>query len=47
MLDRLQERRTAAHLTGVFELAAACGALLDPHLAVGRMTELLAGTAMA
>ncbi len=45
MLDRMQERRTAAHLTGVFEIAAACGALLDPDLAVGRMTEYLAGTA--
>ena len=47
MLGGLQERRTAAHLTGVFELAAACGALLDPHLAVARMSEYLAGTAMA
>ena len=45
MLGRLQQRRTAAHLTGVFELAAACGALLDPDLAVGRMAEYLAGTA--
>jgi hypothetical protein len=45
MLDRLQERRTAAHLTGVFELAATCGALLDPDLAVGRMSEYLAAAA--
>jgi dihydrodipicolinate synthase/N-acetylneuraminate lyase len=45
MLDRLQERRTTAHLARVFELAAACGALLDPHLAAGRMSGYLAGTA--
>ena len=34
MLAGLQERRSAAHLIGVFELAAAARALLDPDLAV-------------
>ena len=43
MLDRLQVRRPAAHLISVFELAAAARALLDPPLAVERMTEYLAG----
>jgi Protein of unknown function (DUF993) len=43
MLDRLQERRSAAHLIRVFELAAAARALLDPELAVTRMKEYLAG----
>jgi Protein of unknown function (DUF993) len=41
MLDRMQERRSAAHLIRVFELAAAARALLDPELAVGRMREYL------
>jgi hypothetical protein len=45
MLDRLQERRSAAHLVRVFELAAVARALLEPDLAVSRMTEYLAGTA--
>jgi hypothetical protein len=43
MLDRLHERRPAAHLVRVFELAVAARALLDPDLAVSRMTEYLAG----
>jgi hypothetical protein len=43
MLGRLQERRSAVHLIGVFELAAQARALLDPELAVSRMTEYLAG----
>ncbi|HEY2689673.1 MAG TPA: DUF993 family protein [Streptosporangiaceae bacterium] len=42
MLDRLQEQRTPEHLTGVFELAARAGALLEPGLAAARMTEYLA-----
>jgi hypothetical protein len=41
MLDGLEWRRPASHLTRVFELAAAAGALRDPELAVGRMTEFL------
>ena len=44
MLTGLQERRPARHLVGVFELAAECGALLDPDVAVGRMRAYLAGT---
>lgn len=47
LLDRLQERRSAAHLARVFELAAAARALIEPDLAVGRMTEYLAGSARA
>ena len=42
MLDRFQDRRTAAHLIRVFELAAAAGALLNPDLAVERMDRYLA-----
>jgi Protein of unknown function (DUF993) len=45
MLGGLQERRRPAHLVRVFELAAAAGALRDPALAVGRMTQYLAGAA--
>jgi hypothetical protein len=45
MLGGLQHRRTAEHLTRVFELAAAAGALLHPDLAVARMTEYLAAAA--
>jgi hypothetical protein len=45
MLGGLQSRRPAEHLVRVFELAAAARALLDPELAVGRMTEFLAGRA--
>ncbi|HEX4287285.1 MAG TPA: DUF993 family protein [Trebonia sp.] len=41
MLDGLEHRRSAAHLTRVFELAAAAGALADPDLAVGRMAAYL------
>jgi hypothetical protein len=41
MLDRFQDRRTAAHLIRVFELAAAAGALLNPDLAVERMDRYL------
>jgi Protein of unknown function (DUF993) len=41
MLARLQDRRSAEHLIAVFELAAAARALLDPDLAVSRMTEYL------
>jgi hypothetical protein len=47
MLDRLQERRPAAHLVRIFELAVTARALLEPDLAVDRMTEYLAGTARA
>jgi hypothetical protein len=47
MLGALQERRSAEHLIGVFELAAAAGALRDPHLAVRRMAEYLAGPGLA
>ena len=45
MLDRLHERRSAAHLIRVFELAAAARALLDPELAVARMHEYLRASA--
>ena len=41
MLDGLEHRRSAAHLTRVFELAAAAGALADPDLAVGRMAAFM------
>ena len=41
MLDGLEHRRSAPHLTRVFELAAAAGALADPDLAVGRMAAFL------
>jgi Protein of unknown function (DUF993) len=44
MVGGLQRNRSAGHLTRVFELAAAAGALRDPGLAVARMTEYLAGT---
>ncbi|HTA10963.1 MAG TPA: DUF993 family protein [Streptosporangiaceae bacterium] len=42
MLAGQQERRSAEHLIGVFELAAAAGALRDPELAVVRMSAYLA-----
>jgi hypothetical protein len=46
MLDQFHDRRTAAHLIRVFELAAAAGALLTPDLAVERMNRYLTeGTA--
>jgi hypothetical protein len=46
MLDGLQTRRQPEHLIRVFELAAQARALLDPDLAVNRMTAYLAGTAV-
>jgi hypothetical protein len=42
MLAGLERQRSTAHLVEVFELAAACGALIRPDLAVERMTQLLA-----
>ena len=45
MLGNLQQRRGPEHLVRVFELAAGAGALLDPGLAVRRMTGYLAGAA--
>jgi hypothetical protein len=47
MLAGLQERRSAAHLIDVFELAAIAGAIRYPDLAVGRMTDYLAATRLA
>jgi dihydrodipicolinate synthase/N-acetylneuraminate lyase len=47
MLAGQQERRSAEHLIGVFELAAAAGALRDPELAVDRMSEYLASATPA
>jgi hypothetical protein len=41
MLDGFERRRPAGHLTRVFELAAAAGALTDPDLAVSRMSAFL------
>ena len=41
MLDGLERSRSAEHLTRVFELAAAAGALTDPDLAVNRMSAYL------
>jgi hypothetical protein len=45
MLGGLQRRRAPEHLIRVFELAAAAGVLLEPGLAVARMTEYLATAA--
>jgi Protein of unknown function (DUF993) len=45
MLGNLQRRRAPEHLVRVFELAAGAGALLDPGLAVSRMTGYLAAAA--
>jgi dihydrodipicolinate synthase/N-acetylneuraminate lyase len=45
MLDGLETRRSAEHLVRVFELAAGCGALMRPELAVSRMGEFLGGRA--
>ena len=45
MLGNLQQRRAPEHLVRVFELAAAAGALLDPGLAVSRMSGYLATAA--
>jgi hypothetical protein len=47
MLAGLQQRRSAEHLIGVFERAVAAGALGDPDLAVGRMTEYLTRPSLA
>lgn len=41
MLDHFEDRRTARHLVGLFELAATAGALLKPDLAVERMNRYL------
>ena len=41
MLDGFERRRSPGHLTRVFELAAAAGALTDPDLAVSRMGAFL------
>jgi hypothetical protein len=41
MLGDLQRRRAPDHLIRVFELAAAAGVLLEPDLAVARMSEYL------
>ena len=43
MAGGLERHRSAEHLSRVFELAAAAGALRDPELAVSRMTEYLTG----
>jgi len=45
MLGNLQQRRAPEHLVRVFELAAAADALLDPGLAVSRMSGYLATAA--
>jgi hypothetical protein len=45
MLGDLQRRRPPEHLIRVFELAAGAGALLEPALAAGRMSEYLAAAA--
>ena len=45
MLGGLQARRSQEHFIRVFTLAAGAGALLDPDLAVARMTGYLAGSA--
>jgi Protein of unknown function (DUF993) len=41
MLDGFERRRSPGHLTWVFELAAAAGALTEPDLAVSRMGAFL------
>jgi hypothetical protein len=41
MLDGFERRRSPEHLTRVFELAAAAGALTDPDRAVTRMSHFL------
>jgi hypothetical protein len=45
MVGGLERERSPEHLTAVFELATAAGALRDPELAVARMTQYLAGVA--
>ena len=47
MLAGLQHRRSAEHLIAVFELAALARALVDPELAVSRMTDYLAAARLA
>ncbi|MGH3267276.1 MAG: DUF993 family protein [Trebonia sp.] len=41
MVDGFERRRSDEHLIRVFELAAACGALIEPELAVERMSQHL------
>lgn len=41
MLEHFENRRPVNHLVDVFELAANAGALRDPDLAVGRMSQFL------
>ncbi len=41
MVDGFEARRSDEHLIRVFELAAACGALIEPELAVERMSQHL------
>ena len=41
MVDGFERRRSDEHLIRVFELAAACGALIEPELAVDRMSQHL------
>jgi hypothetical protein len=45
MLGGLQRQRPAEHLTRVYELAAAAGALTQPELAAERVKEMLARSA--
>jgi Protein of unknown function (DUF993) len=45
MLGGLQRQRPPGHLIRVYELAAAAGALTQPELAAGRMSEMLARSA--
>jgi hypothetical protein len=42
MLGGLERQRPVSHLIQLFELAAAARALIDPELAVQRMTRMLA-----
>lgn len=45
MLGGLQRQRPPGHLIRVYELAAAAGALTQPELAAGRMSEMLTRSA--
>jgi hypothetical protein len=45
MVGGLEAMRSTEHLTQVFQLASAAGALRDPELAVARMTQFLRATA--
>jgi hypothetical protein len=47
MLGGLHRQRPAGHLIRLFELAAAARALREPELAVGRMGEMLARSALS